>query len=29
MREVWSRVEGKIMRNPQAHIIEIVESKEY
>ncbi len=27
MREVWSRVEGKIMYNPQAHIVEIVESK--
>jgi hypothetical protein len=29
MREVWGRVEGKIMWNPQAHIVEIVESKEY
>ena len=29
MREVWSRVEGTIMRNPQARIVETVESKEY
>jgi ribosomal protein L35AE/L33A len=29
MREVWNRVEGTIMWNPQAHIVEIVESKEY
>ena len=29
MREVWGRVEGTIMCNPQAHIVEIVESKEY
>lgn len=29
MREVWGRVEGTIMWNPQAHIVEIVESKEY
>lgn len=29
MRQVWSRVEGTIMRNPQAHIVETVESKEY
>jgi ribosomal protein L35AE/L33A len=29
MREVWSRVEGRIMSNQQAHIVEIVESKEY
>lgn len=29
MRVVWSRVEGTIMSNPQAHIAEIVESKVY
>jgi ribosomal protein L35AE/L33A len=29
MREVWSRVEGTIMWNPQAHIVEVVESKKY
>jgi hypothetical protein len=29
MREVWSRVEGSIMRNPQARIVETVERKEY
>jgi hypothetical protein len=29
MREVWSRVEGTVMRNPQARIVETVESKEY
>jgi hypothetical protein len=29
MREVWSRVEGTVMLNPQARIVEIVESKEY
>jgi hypothetical protein len=29
MRKVWSRVEGQIMRNPQARIVETVESKEY
>jgi hypothetical protein len=29
MREVWGRVEGTIMWNPQAHIVEVVESKEY
>jgi hypothetical protein len=28
MRAVWGRVEGKIMTNPQARIVEIVESKE-
>jgi hypothetical protein len=29
MRVVWSRVEGTIMRNPQAHIVEVVDSKDY
>lgn len=28
MREVWGRVQGTIMQNPQARIIEAVESKE-
>jgi len=29
MRVVWGRVQGKIMMNPQARIIEMVESREY
>lgn len=29
MRVVWSRVQGKIMMNPQARIVEAVETKEY
>jgi hypothetical protein len=29
MREVWSRVEGKIIENPRVRIVEVVESKEY
>jgi hypothetical protein len=29
MREVWRRVEGQVMSNPQARIIETVETKEY
>jgi len=29
MRVVWSRVQGTIMTNPQAHIVETVETKEY
>ncbi len=29
MREVWRRVEGEVMWNPQARIIETVETKEY
>ncbi len=29
MRVVWGRVEGTIMMNPQARIIEVVEIKEY
>ena len=29
MRVVWGRVEGTIMMNPQARIVETVETKEY
>jgi len=29
MRVVWGRVEGTIMMNPQARIIETMETKEY
>jgi hypothetical protein len=29
MRVVWGRVEGKIMMNPRARIIEMVETREY
>ena len=29
MRIVWGRVEGKIMMNPQARIVEAVETKAY
>lgn len=29
MREVWRRVEGQVMSNPQVRIIETVETKEY
>jgi hypothetical protein len=29
MRTVWSRVEGTIMTNPKAQIVEIAEIKEY
>ncbi len=29
MRVVWGRVEGKIIFNPQARTLEVVESKEY
>jgi hypothetical protein len=29
MRAVWSRVEGTIMTNPKAQIVEIVEAIEY
>jgi hypothetical protein len=29
MRAVWSRVEGTIMMDPKAQIVEIVETKEY
>ena len=29
MRVVWGRVEGTIMMNPKARIVEVVETKEY
>lgn len=29
LRKLWGRVEGTVMNNPQARIIEVVESKEY
>jgi hypothetical protein len=29
MRTIWSRVEGQVMMNPHARIVETVESKEY
>lgn len=29
LRVVWGRVEGTIMMNPQARIVEMVETKEY
>jgi ribosomal protein L35AE/L33A len=29
MRVVWGRVEGSIMMNPQARIVEVVERKDY
>lgn len=29
MRVVWSRVEGRVMTNPQARIVETVETKGY
>lgn len=29
MRVVWGRVEGTIMMNPEARIVEAVETKEY
>ena len=29
MRTVWGRVEGTIMMNPKARIVEVVETKEY
>ena len=29
MRVVWGRVEGTIMMDPQARIVETVETKEY
>ena len=29
LRTVWARVEGSVMSNPQARIVETVESKEY
>jgi hypothetical protein len=29
MRGVWGRVQGKVMMNPQARIVEMVETREY
>lgn len=29
MRVVWGRVQGKVMTNPRARIVEAVEAKEY
>jgi hypothetical protein len=29
LRVLWGRVEGQIMMNPQARIIEVVENREY
>ena len=29
MRVVWGRVQGKIIMNPQARIVEAVETREY
>jgi ribosomal protein L35AE/L33A len=29
LRNLWNRVEGSVMNNPQARIIEVVESNEY
>lgn len=29
MRAVWNRVAGKIIMNPQARIVEVIEAKEY
>jgi hypothetical protein len=29
MRVIWGRVDGKIMMNPKARIVEIVESRNY
>jgi ribosomal protein L35AE/L33A len=29
MRVVWARVEGKIMMNPRARIVEVLETREY
>jgi hypothetical protein len=29
LRNLWGRVEGKVMNNPQARIIEVVESIDY
>jgi hypothetical protein len=29
MRRVWARVEGSVMRDPQARIVEVVESVTY
>jgi len=29
MRSVWGRVEGTIMSNPQARVIEVIETREF
>jgi len=29
LRAIWARVEGSVMRDPQARIVEVVESREY
>jgi hypothetical protein len=29
LRQVWGRVEGSIMTNPQSRIVEVAESREY
>ena len=29
MRQVWKNVEGRIMMDPQARIVQVLESKEY
>ena len=29
MREVWKQVDGRVMSNPQARIVELVETREY
>ena len=29
MRRIWSRVEGQVMWDPRAHIVEVVEKREY
>jgi hypothetical protein len=29
LRELWSRVEGMVMTNPRARVVEVGESKEY
>ena len=29
LRELWSRIEGTVMTNPQVRIVELVESKAY
>ena len=29
LRELWGRVEGQVMTDPQARIVETVESREY
>lgn len=29
LRELWSRVEGTVMMNPRARVVEVTESEEY